>query len=91
VRNAKVGKVAGTGNPVAQRTPKADVAKRESSPQGRSLTPGGVGQARDGSTLKGSKAYERMNSIGQLVEGRRAVETTSSDGNAEGKVGVGNQ
>jgi hypothetical protein len=91
VRNAKVGKVVGSGTPIAQRTPKADVAKREGKPQGRSLTPGGVGRARDGSTLKGSKAYERMNSIGQLVEGRRAVETTSSDGNAEGTVGVGNQ
>jgi hypothetical protein len=29
VRNAKDGKVAGSGSPVAQRTPLVDVAKRE--------------------------------------------------------------
>jgi hypothetical protein len=61
VRNAKDGKVAGSGSPVAQRTPPVEVAKRESRPHGRCLTPGGVGRARSGSTLKRSEAYERMN------------------------------
>jgi hypothetical protein len=91
VRNAKDGKVAGNGTPVAQRTPLVEVAKRESRPQGRSSTPGGVGRARSGSTLKGSEAYERMNPFAQASGGRRTVETASSDGNAEGKAGVGNQ
>jgi len=91
VRNAKDGKAAGTGNLVVQRTPQADVAKRESRPQGRCLTPGGVGRARNGRTLKGSEAYERMNLLTQVSGGRRTVETASSDGNAEGTAGVGNQ
>jgi hypothetical protein len=91
VRNAKDGKVAGSGNPVAQRTPLVDVAKRESQPQGRCSTPGGVGRARNGRTLKGSEAHERMNPLAQVSGGRRTVETASSDGNAESKAGVGNR
>jgi hypothetical protein len=90
VRNAEVGKVAGSGIPVAQRTPRADVAKRGSQPQGRCSTPGGVGRARNGRTLKGSKAYGRMNLFAQASRGRRTVETASFDGNAESKAGVGN-
>jgi hypothetical protein len=83
--------VTGSGRPVAQRTPLVAVAKRESRPQGRSSTPGGIGRARNGRTLKGSKAYERMNLFAQASRGRRTVETASSDGNAEGTAGVGNQ
>jgi len=91
VRNAKDGKVAGNGSPVAQRTPLVDVAKRESQPHGRCSTPGGVGRARNGRTLKRSEASERMNPFAQVSGGRRAVETASSDGNVEGMAGVGNQ
>jgi len=91
VRNAKNGKAAGSGILVALWTPKADVAKRESRPQGRSSSPGGVERARSGSTLKRSEAYERMNLLMQISRGRRTVETASSDGNVESKAGVGNQ
>jgi hypothetical protein len=91
VRNAKDGKVAGNGILVTLRTPRAEVAKRESRPQGRSLTPGGAERARNGRTLKRSEAYERMNSARQLAGGRRTVETAGSDGNVEGMAGVGNQ
>jgi len=90
VRNAKDGKATGSGILVVQRTPQVDVAKRESRPQGRSSTPGGIGRARNGSTLKRSKAYGRMNLLTQVSGGRRTVETASFDGNAESKAGVGN-
>jgi len=91
VRNVKDGKVAGNGTPAAQRTPLVDVAKRERQPQGRGSTPGGIGRARNGRTLKGSEAHERMNPFAQASGGRRTVETASSDGNVEGRAGVGNQ
>jgi hypothetical protein len=85
------GKAVGSGIPIVQRTPLVDVAKRESRPQGRCSTPGGIGRARNGRTLKRSEAHERMNLFAQASRGRRTVETASSDGNAEGTAGVGNQ
>jgi hypothetical protein len=89
VRNAADGKVAGLEP--RHRTLQADVAKREGQPHGRGSTPGGAGRVRNGSTLKGSKAYGRMNLFGQLDRGRQSVETVSSAGNGEGKTGVGNR
>jgi len=85
VRNAKDGKVAGNGTLATLRTPRAEVAKRESRPHGRCLTPGGVRRARNGRTLKGSEAHERMNPFAQASGGRRTVKTASSDGNVEAK------
>jgi len=87
VRNVEDGKVVGVGNPAA-RTLRADVAKRECQPQGRSSTPGGAGRTRDGRTLKRREAYERMNPFAQVSGGRQPVGTASSDGNVEGKAGV---
>jgi len=40
-----------------------DVAKRDREPQGRRLRLSGLGQTGDGSTLKRSEAYERMNPV----------------------------
>jgi len=68
VRNVEDGTAAGDGT-LAARTLQADVAKRECEPHGRSFTPAGVGRARNGRTLKGREAYERMNPVYESESG----------------------
>jgi hypothetical protein len=55
------------------------------------INSGGLGQTRDGRTLKRREAHERMNPFSQESGGRRAVETVGLVGNDEDAAGVENQ
>jgi len=63
VRNVEGGKAPGSENGPGHETQMADVAKRDREPQGRRLRFSDLGQTGDGSTVKRSEAYERMNPV----------------------------